>query len=65
MKANPGHCPAEAEGKRVRVWLAHGREASHDDNPMGPPGWAADGRSGCSWELTGSPFDITFYEVIQ
>lgn len=65
MKPNPGYCPAEAEGKRVRVWLVHGGEGSYDDNPMSPPGWAADGRTGCSWTITGSQFDIAFYQVIQ
>lgn len=65
MKSNPGYCPAEAEGKRVRVWLGHGREGAYDDNPMSPPGWAADGRTGCNWAITGSPFDIAFYQVIQ
>lgn len=65
MKPNPGYCPADAEGKRVRAWLAHGREGSCDDNPMSPPGWAADGRTGCNWAITGSQFDIAFYQVIQ
>ncbi|WP_425230233.1 hypothetical protein [Sphingomonas sp.] len=64
MKANPGHCPAEAEGKRVRVRLAHGGIGDCDPNPMSPPGWAADGRNGCRWSLTGSPYDIAEYEVI-
>ena len=65
MTPNPGHCPTEAMGKRVRVWLAHGREASYDDNPMSPPGWAADGKGGCNWTLTGSAFDIAFYQVME
>lgn len=65
MKPNPGYCPAEAAGKRVRLWLAHGGIAACDDNPMSPPGWAADGRGGCRWTLTGAPHDIAFYEVIQ
>lgn len=54
MIPNPGHCPAEAAGKRVNVWLANGRKA--DD-------WAADGRTGCDWRLTGHPFAIQFYEL--
>jgi len=64
MKRNPGHLPPEAEGKRVRVRLACGRRGRCDNNPMSPPGWAADGRNGCRWSLTGSPFDIAEDEVI-
>ncbi|VVT20541.1 conserved hypothetical protein [Sphingomonas aurantiaca] len=64
MKRNPGHLPEEAAGKRVRVRLAHGRIGATDDNPMSPPGWAADGQGGCRWTHTGSPFDIAEYEVI-
>ena len=62
---NPGHLPARAIGKRVRVLLANGRIGSTDDNPMSPPGWAADGRGGCRWTITGSPFDIKNFEVIE
>ncbi|WP_030540586.1 hypothetical protein [Sphingobium sp. DC-2] len=65
MKPNPGYCPAEAEGKRVRVWLAHGGVGATYDDPMVPPGWAADGPRGCCWEITGHPFDIAFYEVLH
>lgn len=61
---NPGYCPVAAEGKRVRVILAHGREGRCDDNPMSPPGWAADGKGGCNWRITGDDFDIAFYRVI-
>lgn len=64
MTRNPGRLPPEAEGKRVRVVLAHGAPGRCDDNPMSPPGWAADGRNGCRWSLTGRPHDIAFYEVI-
>ena len=64
MKRNPGHLPSDAIGKRVRVRLAHGGIGACDDNPMSPPGWAADGRTGCRWTRTGQPFDIDFYEVI-
>lgn len=63
MKPNPGHCPEEAEGKRVRVRLADGSMAT--DVPGAAPGWSADGRGGCRWTLTGSPFDIAEYEVIS
>lgn len=56
MKPNPGYCPAEAAGKRVRVRLANGQ--------LGPDtGWAADGRYACRWSITGHSHDIAFYEV--
>lgn len=64
MKPNPGYLPEEAAGKRVRVRLAHGGMGSCDDNPMSPPGWAADGRGGCRWVIDGRPHDIAEYEVI-
>ncbi|VXC63120.1 conserved hypothetical protein [Sphingomonas sp. AX6] len=64
MKRNPGHLPSEAVGKRVRVQLRRGTMGTEDPNPMSPPGWAADGKSGCKWALTGSPFDIVEFEVI-
>ena len=64
MKPNPGYCPREAEGKRVRVQLVHGGIGKCDDNPMSPPGWPADGRQGCCWAFRDSEFDIAFYEVI-
>jgi hypothetical protein len=63
VKPNPGHCPEEAEGKRVRVRLADGSIAA--DLPGAPPGWAADGRNGCNWQRRGFPFDIAEYEVIS
>lgn len=56
MRPNPGHLPRAAEGRRVRVRLANGVR------PASP--WAADGRGGCRWSLTGHPFDIAEYEVI-
>lgn len=63
---NPGHCPEEAKGKRVRVVLAHGREPAYDENPMSPPGWAADGKGGCDWRRRsrGYPFNIEWYLVL-
>ena len=64
MTPNPGFCPPEAEGKRVVVRLAHGGIGKADDNPMSPPGWAADGKGGCRWSLTGHPFDIAEFEVL-
>lgn len=64
MKPNPGHCPPEAIGKRVRVLLENGRIGATDDNPMSPPGWAADGKGGCDWRTRGHPFAIARYEVI-
>lgn len=64
MMPNRGYCPPEAEGKRVRVRLAHGGMGTCDPNPMSPPGWPADGNGACRWSFTGSPFDIAEYEVI-
>jgi len=55
MRPNPGFCPTEAYGKRIRVWLAN-RWIGED--------WPADGRAGCRWTLTGCIFDIAFYEVM-
>ncbi|NWK96542.1 hypothetical protein DM806_12900 [Sphingobium lactosutens] len=61
MKANPGHRPSDAVGKRVRVWLAHGGEgATYHDAPAA--GWAADD---CNWSIQGWPYDIAFYEVLR
>ena len=65
MTPNPGHLPPEAEGKRVRVHLRNGELGRTDNSPMSPPGWAADGRNGCRWSLTGHPFDIVEYEVVR
>lgn len=64
MKPNPGYLPADAVGKRIRTRLAHGGIGACDDGTTSPPGWAADGRGGCRWTITGSPFDIKEYEVI-
>lgn len=70
MKPNPGHCPEEARGRRVRVVLEKDRatmeQPKYDShwNPMSKPGWAADGKGGCRWSRTRSPFDIAFFEVI-
>lgn len=65
MRPNPGHLPPDAIGKRVRVRLAHGGIGRCDDNPMSPPGWAADGQGGCRWTLAGHPYDIAEYEVVE
>lgn len=65
MTPNPGHLPPAAIGKRVRVRLAHGGLGACDENPTSPPGWAADGRGGCRWEITGDRFDIAEFEVIR
>ncbi|HEX8402274.1 MAG TPA: hypothetical protein VF628_11285 [Allosphingosinicella sp.] len=64
MTANPGHLPTDAIGKRVAVQLAGGAESKIDNGPMVPPGWAADGKGGCRWTLTGCPFDIARYRVL-
>lgn len=63
MTPNPGFCPREAIGKRVRVQLADGT-VNRDVDPSAPPGWAADGKGGCRWSLTGRPHDIAQFEVI-
>lgn len=54
MKRNPGRLPADAIGKRIDGVLANGRPFTD---------WAADGRSGCCWNRTGSGFDIDSYSV--
>jgi hypothetical protein len=62
--ANKGHLPPIAAGKRVIVRLRNGSVCGRE--PVGnalPNGWAADGRFGCRWELTGSPFDIVGWEI--
>lgn len=41
VKPNPGYCPAEAEGKRVRVQLVHGGIDKCDDARRGGPPMAA------------------------
>ncbi len=56
MTPNPGFCPPEATGKRVRVRLANGDRPRSD--------WAADGRGGCRWSLTGDAHDIAAFEVV-
>lgn len=58
MRPNPGYCPAEAEGRRVKVLLAG------DDEGATPREWQADGRGGCRWSIQGDRFDIREYEVI-
>jgi hypothetical protein len=64
MIPNPGYCPHEATGKRIRARLANGQIGKSDDNVMSPPGWAADGKHGCRWSLSDHPFDIAEYEVL-
>lgn len=61
---NPSFCPTLAEGKRVRAHLANGQMGKSDGGSTVPDGWAADGRNGCRWRITGSDFDIAFYQVI-
>lgn len=57
MKPNPGYCPQEARGQRVNVRLANGS--------LGKGSWAADGKSGCRWSITGSPYDIKEWEIAK
>lgn len=63
MQPNPGFLPRVAIGKRVRVLLANGAR-NREPDPSAPPGWAADGKGGCRWTLTGRPHDIKEFEVI-
>lgn len=61
-KPNQGQRPPGAKGKRVRIWLNCGREASYSDNPMSPPGWAADTTK---WALDPQfSYGVAFYQVI-
>lgn len=61
---NPGHCPEQAKGKRVRAILANGDECRDEGGTISPHGWAADGQNGCRWARTGSPFDIEWFKVL-
>ncbi|WCT75927.1 hypothetical protein [Novosphingobium humi] len=60
MSRNQGGMPGMVAGKRVHVRLRNG----YDTRNAEPMGWAADGRSGCRWNLLGSPFDIVEWELI-
>jgi hypothetical protein len=60
MKPNPGYCPAEAAGKRVRVVLA--RDVGRDTPQTYD--WPADGQGGCRWSITGDKHDVAKFEVI-
>lgn len=64
FRPNRGHCPSDLVGtdRRVEVILANGSVV--DPTPIAqavPGGWRADGRGGCRWTLTGSPFDIAYW----
>lgn len=64
MRRNPGRLPPIAAGKRVVVRLRNGDVWGRDAvTTVTPAGWAADGKSGCRWSLTGSPHDIVAFEV--
>ncbi len=66
MKANTGRCPREAQGKRVVVQLRNGRVCGREPlGPALPSGWAADGKNGCRWTLTDSPFDVASWEIAK
>lgn len=64
MRPNPGHLPDDCDGTdegktfRVHVVLRNG----YDTRGREPIGWPA---PGTRWTLTGHPFDIIEYEVIQ
>jgi hypothetical protein len=55
FKRNPGRCPEECKGKRVRVQLVNGTIPAET--------WAADGRDGCKWERSSFPFAIDGYQL--
>ena len=54
MRENPGRCPPEARGKRVRVRLASGYTFEAP----------ADGRGEPNWRVTRSPYDIVEWEIV-
>ncbi len=54
MKTNEGRCPREAEGRRVDVVFRNGQHGAD---------FAADGRHGCRWSLTGHAYDIAKFKV--
>jgi hypothetical protein len=56
MWRNQGHCPTKAAGKRVNVILRNGDEGKS---------WAADGRQGCRWTLTGDDYDIVAWALAE
>lgn len=66
MLPNPGFCPQSMRDKRVVVQLANGRICGREQvTSTTPTGWAADGRQGCRWTLTGDPFDIVGWQVAK
>lgn len=61
MIRNPGHCPPEAAGKRIRVRLRDGTlQGAAPVNTDSKAGWAAETTN---WRLTGSPFDVIEWEI--
>lgn len=66
VRENHGTMPADAAGKRIRGVLRNGMRFGFEPiaNAV-PDGWAADGKLGCRWTLTGHPFDIAEFEVIR
>lgn len=61
MSPNPGHCPPQATGKRVRVVLRNGTRHGHVPvNTDSKMGWAAETTN---WHLTGSMFDVVEWEL--
>jgi hypothetical protein len=57
VRENLGRQPGDTFGCRVRVVLRNGLRPAES--------WAADGRSGCNWALSGHPFDIKLLELAQ
>jgi hypothetical protein len=60
MRTNHGKMPADAKGKRVHVVLRGGYATRGRE----PAGWAADGKGGCDWTLSQSPFSIVEWEIV-
>lgn len=66
MQPNPGHCPREIQGKRIRGVLRNGMRFGFEPvSAASPAGWPASGQGACRWTLTDHPFDIAEYEVVR
>lgn len=63
-RKNDGKQPRGTRGKRVRVVLTNGIASVDSIAPGAAAGWAADGKGGCRWTLTGHPFDIAWFLVL-
>lgn len=69
-RSNPGYCPDEAKGKRVKVRLRNGMTAGEKPlTPTSPPGWPADGEKAgrgrpMRWSLENHPFDVIEWDDV-